>query len=353
VLAAQYNLGTPPAKAAANSSMSVSEFQGQMWDQANCDEFAEACKLGFNVTVNRQVGSNTPAQGPGSVEALLDIQYIKAIGGAIPLTDIYVDDYSLLTWCKTLIGLADAPLINSVSYGNDEKQQSGVAYMDSCNIQFQAAALRGLSILFASGDQGAYGRSGAGIFGNEPFHPDFPAGSPYITSVGGTNFATKGQLGSETAWSGSGGGFSNTFGIPDFQAAAVSAYKANFSSVLPPSKLWNNTGRGYPDVSALGGPVDGYCVNQGRDGFAGVAGTSAACPVTAAVFAKLNDLRSSAGSPALGFLNPWIYKNADAFNDVTSGVNNGGHKHGFTATKGWDPATGVGTPDFEKLRNVV
>lgn len=41
VLAAQYNLGTPPATPAANSSMSVSEFQGQMWDQANCDEFAE------------------------------------------------------------------------------------------------------------------------------------------------------------------------------------------------------------------------------------------------------------------------------------------------------------------------
>ena len=111
--------------------------------------------------------------------------------------------------------------------------------------------------------------------------------------------------------------------------------------------------QGYPDVSALGGPVDGYCVNQGRNAFAGVAGTSAACPVTAAVFAKLNDLRSQAGKPALGFLNPWIYKHADAFNDVTSGVNSGGHKHGFKATTGWDPATGVGTPDFEKLRNII
>merc|ERR1719386_209957 len=71
-----------------------------------------------------------------------------------------------------------------------------------------------------------------------PFHPDFPADSPYITSVGGTDFKGSG-IGEETAWSGSGGGFSNYFGIPDFQKDAVSAYKASPDAMLPPQNLWN------------------------------------------------------------------------------------------------------------------
>ena len=58
---------------------------------------------------------------------------------------------------------------------------------------------RGLSVLFASGDQGVWGRTGHSetIPG---FHPDFPAGSPYITAVGGTQFATTSVLGDETTW---------------------------------------------------------------------------------------------------------------------------------------------------------
>ena len=51
----------------------------------------------------------------------------------------------------------------------------------------------------------------------------------------------------------------------------------------------------------------------------------------------------------MGFLNPWIYQNADAFNDVTQGTNTGGGKYGFTAVAGWDPATGVGTPNFTAM----
>merc|ERR1719446_317855 len=92
------------------------------------------------------------------------------------------------------------------------------------------------------------------------FHPDFPADSPYITSVGGTNFKGSG-IGEETAWLGSGGGFSNYFDIPDFQKEAVAAYKASPDANLPPQMLWNNSGRGYPDVAALGGTKTPYCVS--------------------------------------------------------------------------------------------
>ena len=102
---------------------------------------------------------------------------------------------------------------------------------------------RGLSVLFASGDQGVWGRTGHSetIPG---FHPDFPAGSPYITAVGGTQFATTSVLGDETTWADGGGGFSDTFAAPDYQLDAVKSY---FSSGvdLPPSSDYNATGRGY------------------------------------------------------------------------------------------------------------
>jgi len=233
--------------------------------------------------------------------------------------------------------------------------------MDSCNTQFQAVGARGVSILFASGDQGVYGRTGRGLFGNLPFHPDFPAASPYITAVGGTDFASKGVIGAETAWTDGGGGFSNTFGIPSYQADAVAAYKAAASKAgsLPPASKYNDTGRGYPDLAALGGQVNPYCI-AASGLFEGVAGTSASCPVAAAVFARLNDIRLSrkgqagnANSSPLGFLNPFIYQNAAAFNDVTSGKNTGGGRYGFEAMQGWDPATGVGTPNFEALSKLV
>lgn len=148
--------------------------------------------------------------------------------------------------------------------------------------------------------------------------------------------------------SASGGGFSNYFGIPDYQKSAVAAYKASPDANLPPQELWNNSGRGYPDVAALGGTKNPYCVAvQGM--FSGVAGTSAACPVVAGVFAKLNGLRLKARKSPMGFLNPFIYQNPAAFQDVTSGKNSATRKWGFTAVKGWDPVTGFGTPDYEAL----
>merc|ERR1711903_177010 len=111
----------------------------------------------------------------------------------------YDAKYSLLDWCTQITNLEDSPLIHSVSYGNDERQQSSDAYMFSANTAFMKAGTRGLSILFASGDQGVCGREGCGIF-TKRFKPDFPGGSPYITVVGGTDFSTF-SIGDETAWS--------------------------------------------------------------------------------------------------------------------------------------------------------
>ena len=74
----------------------------------------------------------------------------------------------------------------------------------------------------------------------------------------------------------------------------------------------------------------------------------------AGLVSLLNEARLAKGMPALGFLNPWLYKHADAFTDVILGDNAKGRDarpepYGFNCIKGWDPVTGLGTPRFDKM----
>lgn len=348
VIAEAYKLpeafGEAPAQARGNS-MAVAEFQGQFFDPKDLNAFGNSCHR--NVTVHKTIGEEEPQ---GGVESELDIEYITSVAPEIPLTVVYNDRYSLLAWANEISSLRDAPLVHSVSYGNDEAQQTSKEFMYTCNTAFMKAGARGLSILFASGDQGVCGREGCGLF-RIRFNPDFPAASPYITAVGGTDFAGR-DIGAEQAWNDGGGGFSDTYAAPAYQAAAVAAYKANPAARLPPQRMWNTSGRGYPDVAALGGLKAPYCVYVGGF-FQGVAGTSASSPVVAGIFAKLNGLRLAKGKPSLGFLNPLIYKNPDAFQDVALGRNDAGTRFGFRAIPGWDAATGFGTPNYKALAAAV
>jgi len=328
-------------------SMSVAEFQGQYIAEKDLVTFGDACHV--DASVSKFIGGNVERAG---IEAMLDVEYMKGVSQGINLTVVYSTTYSLLNWANNLMDLDEPPLINSVSYGNDEAQQTGVAYMESVNTAFMKAGVMGLSILFASGDQGVCGREGCGIGTKKRFKPDFPGGSPYHTSVGGTDFYTN-EIGEEQAWKSGGGGFSDTFAIPDYQADVVASYKKDLEAagLLPDASLYNDTGRGYPDVAALGGQKAPYCINIGR--WAGVAGTSASCPVVAGVFARLNAERMARGNAPLGFLNPLIYQNPDGFQDVTKGSNPDTGTIGFAAIKGWDAATGMGTPDYEALSKIV
>lgn len=350
VLALRYNLPNSTGVPVAGNSMAVAEFQGQFYKTTDLTTFSTSCQV--KVDVDTQIGTNRNTAG---IEAELDIEYIKSVAPAVPLTVVYDASYSLLSWANQITTLTNPPLVHSVSYGNDESQQTSVAYMESCNTAFMKAGTMGLSILFASGDQGVCGRSGCGLFKVKRFHPDFPAASPYITAVGGTDFVKRGVIGDEMAWTDGGGGFSDTFPIPAWQEVAVGAYKGNPDADLPDASLWNNTGRGYPDIAALGGQVNPYCIcANGR--FEGVAGTSAACPVAAGVFARLNGIRLSAGKAPLGFLNPFIYMAGPkgGFHDVQTGKITGNTQNiGFSATDGWDAATGWGTPSFDVLSTLV
>ena len=361
VLSAVYGIPLQNATAGNDAhagSLAVAEFQGVYWDPADMNGYAATCKLPAPINFT-QVGYNNPKRcklpiiiGPDTcVEALLDIQVVKGLDESLPLTDFFQKGYSILGWAQMILGLPDgtAPLVHSVSYGNDESQQTSDEYIQEVNVALQKLGTRGFTVFFASGDGGVAGRRGSGSH----FAAGFPASSPWATAVGGTDFVVKNQIGEEKAWYGSGGGFSYKFGRPSYQAAAVSSYlaKAKAAGMLPANpSAWNSTGRGFPDVAALGGVQNKYCIVAKRN--TGAAGTSAATPVLATTFAKLNVLRAAKGKPPLGFVNPLLYRHPEAFHDVTKGCNSRSDcskRYGFAALPGWDPTTGLGTPKWEGL----
>merc|ERR1712196_267943 len=113
-------------------------------------------------------------------------------------------------------------------------------------------------------------------------------------------------------------------------------------------------GRGIPDVS-----LDGHAYAIVVGGLWGsVDGTSASAPSFAGMVSLMNARRKAAGLTTLGFLNPLLYANEDAFNDITIGDNRCASVGwlccgGYDATVGWDPVTGLGTPDFRKLEQAI
>lgn len=172
---------------------------------------------------------------------------------------------------------------------------------------------------------------------------------------------------SEAFWSG--GGFSNYWPTPDYQESTLRSYFTNspppYGNTVYGTPFYNSSGRGYPDVAALGQNILLY--TNGEPAFVG--GTSASAPIFASIINLINEKRLAAGKSTLGFLNPTLYQNPGAFNDVspflissedspsdkykiTTGANPGCGTNGFSAVKGWDPVTGLGTPNFSKLLKV-
>ncbi|KAI0349002.1 subtilisin-like protein, partial [Trametes cingulata] len=139
----------------------------------------------------------------------------------------------------------------------------------------------------------------------------------------------------------SGGGFSNVFPRAQFQQEAVSGYLKKFPPGYAPN-IFNASGRAFPDVSANG------CALRLTSGSEG---TSASAPTFASILSAVNDARLALGKKPVGWINPAIYSSTfnGAFNDITNGSNPNCGTQGFLAKPGWDPVTGLGTPNFPKL----
>jgi tripeptidyl-peptidase-1 len=178
------------------------------------------------------------------------------------------------------------------------------------------------------------------------YYPQFPASSPYVVAVGGTQGPESDQT--EVTCSSitggvitSGGGFSDYYKRPSYQNTAVQNYLNSYTSKNSPYPGYNTTGRGYPDVSLLA--YNYYVVVDGQR--VPISGTSASTPVFAAMVSLVNANRKATGQPLLGWLNPALYSGSASFvHDITAGQNNCGAYEGrqtvccgvgFTAQKGW------------------
>lgn len=228
---------------------------------------------------------------------------------------------------------------------NDAAGQAELAQWETF---YQAATTQHhITIFGSSGDSGATDYTDASLNTLSPTPTtSFPDDSPWVTAVGGTTLTQNGASYSEVVWNNggaSGGGVSRFYATPAFQQG------------LPQSDQQILGGqRGVPDVSAAADPSTGLAIYYGGQ-WTLAGGTSAAAPLWAGVMAVADQV---AGRP-LGYINPSLYKIAassqytSAFRDITDGNNSYSDKgvdvQGYQATTGWDPTTGLGSPNAANL----
>ncbi len=317
---------------------------------------------------DKVLGGNTPTikdvvvQGPGNDpgpdttassnrgdstgEVMLDM---CVVGSVAPDANIfmYFTEFTSQGWVDALNqAITDDNQISviSISYGNPEDDPEGAwtsMGVQNVNLAVQAAVAKGITICCASGDDG----SSDGATNLTGAHVDFPASSPFVLGVGGTNLvatsATPPTIQSETVWNeilqnegATGGGVSDVFTKPTYQ---------NSVSVPPSANPPHNIGRGVPDVAAVADPVTGVVVMH-IDGkhLEQIGGTSASTPLWASLIARLNQGLNA----RCGFLNPLLYGkfSSGVLRDIKVG-NNGA----YPAGPGWDACTGLGSPNGVQL----
>jgi kumamolisin len=282
-------------------------------------------------------GSNDPTgstSGPDT-EVMLDIEVVGAVAQGASIVVYFAPN--------TDQGFADAisaavhddthnPHVISISWGGPENTYT-VQTTSVFESAFTDAATVGVTVFVAAGDNG----SSDGVSDSDA-HVDYPASSPQVVGCGGTHVdASNGAISSEVVWNdlpsggATGGGVSATFPVPPWQVSAHVPTSANAAG---------GAGRGVPDVAANADPESGYQIRADGDDLV-VGGTSAVAPLYAALAALAI---ARAGKP-LGFINPRLYSMGDvAFRDITSG-NNGAYR----AAVGWDPCTGLGSPQGAAL----
>jgi kumamolisin len=294
------------------------------------------------VSVSVDGGQNTPTGDPNSADGEVALD-IEMVGGIAPGARIAVyfapntDRGFLDAITQAIHDTTNAPSIISISWGGPESGWTAQA-MQTMDQAFQAAAALGITVCCAAGDNG----SGDGV-NDQHAHVDFPSSSPYALGCGGTRLAaTGGKVTAETVWNdaatnggATGGGISDQFGLPTWQAGVH----------IPPSVNNQHVGRGVPDVAGDADPQTGYQVYVDGQSTP-IGGTSAVAPLWAGLLALVNQKRGK----AVGYLNPFLYQHyqqlaqSQALRDIVTG-NNGA----YNAGPGWDACTGLGTPDGSLL----
>jgi subtilase family serine protease len=283
----------------------------------------------------------------GADEANLDIDVVKTIApdAQILFYEAPGSASSYPDLINRIVADHQASIITS-SWGSCERETDPSVI--SANEQaLKAATAAGISMFVASGDSGAYDCQRSDL-ADHRLTVDSPAASAYAIGVGGTrlNLSPAGAYESETGWddplsaAGGGGGYTTTDARPSWQSG--------------PGVNSSIDKRGVPDVSADADQSTGWSTyDDGNWGEAG--GTSAATPFWAASMLLIQQYANSHHAGRIGFADPILYALAKGgqpyppFHDVTTGSN-----RYYTAHAGWDPATGLGSPNVYNLaRDIV
>jgi len=284
------------------------------------------------VTLKSTDGTSTSclaSKGCDDTEQTIDMT--QAIGMAPGLSSLVM-----------YVGSSDTAILNGMATASPLNAQLSSSWTwrpadpTTIDVYFEEFAAQGQNYFQAAGDSGKWG-SRSEIW---------PADSPYVVSVGGTDLETKsagGPWASETAWSDGGGGISpDSQAIPSWQTAAAAGC-ASCSKTL----------RNGPDVSANSNFTFYVCADQEACTANDYGGTSFATPMWAGYLALANEQRATNHLKPVGFVNPIFYKiglsavYTVVFHDITSGSN------GYTATAGYDLATGWGSPNGSGLITIL
>lgn len=356
-LAAAYDF---PGSGAAGKTVGIIELGGR-YIAADLAQFVAATGLAGAPTVNVVNVDRLAAPDQDDPDAIGEVMLdVEVVAGACPGARItlYFSNFTERGWVDVIdAALSDAthdPCVLSISYGLAEgadiwTQQA----MDAVNDAMKEAAVRGIPVCVASGDDGSDDQVGDGHA-----HVNFPASSPYVLSVGGTTLAKSAGGFRETVWfdgdglrkdqgGSGGGGVSAVFPRPAWQA------HFEIDSVNP------NTlnGRIVPDVAADAAGSTGYfMVAQGQTQVSG--GTSAATPLWASLLARLIQ-----ENVPVNYVTPLFYQTvrnsanksvgAVSCKDITHGNNDTAAAGGYAAGQGYDAVTGWGSPNGKALAEAL
>jgi kumamolisin len=308
-----------------------------------------------NVTaVSVDHGRNNPTNAQSDDgEVMLDIEVAASVAPGAKIVVYFAagtTDRDFLDAISAAVhDKVNNPSVISISWGGPEVAASA-SFQTEFDQTLQSAAALGITVTVASGDNGA-ADEGPNEWDNQT-HADFPASSPHVLACGATYIEVSGnKISAESVWNqhaadtqqdsldSSGGGISGVFPVPSYQA------QINLPGDITTGKM----GRGVPDVSGDGDPASGYLVRvDGQE--LPIGGTSAVAPLWAGLIALINQ---KLGHRA-GFINPLLYASPSALRDVTVGDNKVGNGNiGYDAAKGWDPCTGLGSPDGMKLLELL
>jgi kumamolisin len=287
-------------------------------------------------------GSNSPGNDPNGPdgEVLLDIEVAGAVAPGAKIV-VYFAPNTTQGFIQAITNAAhdtvNKPSVISISWGGPESTWRSSDRTAMSNA-IRDAGLMGVTVTVAAGDNGS-----ADGMTDRRSHVDFPASSPYSLACGGTRLeGTGATITEEFVWddgpnSATGGGVSDYFPLPSYQANAKVPRSVNSGHFA---------GRGVPDVAGDADPYSGYeVVVDGTNTTIG--GTSAVAPLWAGLIARINQ---HMGKP-VGFLNPLLYAqvaSGGGFHPITQGTNGA-----FKAGPGWNPCTGLGSPNGAKILSLL